>query len=90
METLEAELTQDFPRGPSMPTRAEAGLLLHTFLGPAREAGATPAARFDAYRLLLTALEGRLADPEFARALHTEWIRLSRGTLARGARRGGR
>ena len=87
METLEAELSQDVQRGPSPSAMAEAGLFLRAFLGPAREAGATPAAQIDAYRLLLVALEGRLGDPGFARALHAEWIRLSLGALARGARR---
>lgn len=91
MATIEAELSQDRPWGRDRPTGAaaavEARLLLRTLLGPAREPSATSAARIDAYKLLLTALEGRLGDPDFTLAVHTEWIRLSLGTRSRGARR---
>jgi hypothetical protein len=86
MEATKAEHLKDVTWGSDGPTWVEAGLLLRTFLGPAREAGATPEAQLEAYRLLLTALNGRLGDLGFALAVHTEWIRLSPGALARGAR----
>jgi hypothetical protein len=92
METIEAELSQDAEVsrgaawGAGRPTRVEAGLLLRTFLRPAREAEASLEAQLDAYRLLLAALEGRLGDFGFALTLHAEWLRLSPGALARGAR----
>jgi hypothetical protein len=92
METIEAELLQEvlYPDPPTRLDRVEPiepGLILRTLLGPARETGATSEAQLDVYRLLLTSLEGRLGDFRFALALHTEWIRLSPGAQARGARR---
>lgn len=92
METIETELSRgsehsrDASQVPDQSTRAEAELLLRTFLRPARGEDAAREDQIDAYRLLLTALRGRLGDFGFALALHAEWIKLSRGSLARGER----
>jgi hypothetical protein len=58
--------------------RADLGRLLRILLDPARDPEAPSEARVDAYRLLLWALEGRLANRGLARILHREWIELSR------------
>lgn len=61
----------------AQPIQTAPALLLESLLGVARDPKSTHRARIDAYRRLLQALTGRLADRRLALALHRQWIDFS-------------